>query len=546
MDRSPVVSKTSHFIFSKSFKRCVIVFFLFVCAVGCGSGGSSNSVSDNGDAGEEARLEWQQGVYPNSELFMSQCETPRNGIDPLSGRFYQDSLGSLLHESFYLRSFVNEFYLWYDEVEDRNPRDFATPQEYFDVLKTFEETPSGQEKDEFHWSMDTADYIKQFEQNIFAGFGVNFVSQRDGQGLLRVLVAFVQEGSVGDLAGLKRGMRVIEANGVNFENELSDSDIDKVNEVLFRPSVGQQYSFKMQTSNGEQDFDLIAEDVAMEPVQKVAVIESELNRKVGYIQFNDHVSSAEQPLIQAFADFNENNVEELILDLRYNSGGELDLAARLAYMVAGAAQSREKIFNQQQFNDKWGINDPFTGLASNTPFFSFSSNLRPLPSVNLNRVFVITTDDTCSASETIINGLRGIDVDVIQIGGKTCGKPYGFYPEPNCGTTYFTVQFRGVNHKGFGDYEVGFAPANANEAFAIEIPGCFVEDDLTREWGDKEEAMLAEALRWIDSQTCSEQSELSAQKTLEKRFYKTSFVENDQQTKRLIPSKRIPGVIKTF
>ena len=69
----------------------------------------------------------------------------------------------------------------------------------------------------------------------------------------------------------------------------------------------------------------------------------------------------------------------------------------------------------------------------------------PLPTLDLDRVFVLTGPGTCSASEAIINGLRGIDVEVILIGETTCGKPHGFYPADNCGTTYFTVQFEIVN-----------------------------------------------------------------------------------------------------
>jgi hypothetical protein len=81
-----------------------------------------------------------------------------------------------------------------------------------------------------------------------------------------------------------------------------------------------------------------------------------------------------------------------------------------------------------------------------------------LPTLNLPRVFVLTGPDTCSASESVINSLQGVDVEVIQIGTTTCGKPYGFYPEDNCGTTYFTIEFQGVNAKGFGDYTDGFSP----------------------------------------------------------------------------------------
>ena len=90
-----------------------------------------------------------------------------------------------------------------------------------------------------------------------------------------------------------------------------------------------------------------------------------------------------------------------------------------------------------------------------------------------------------------MNSLRGVDVEVIQIGSTTRGKPYGFYPTDNCGTTYFTIQFRASNAKGFGDYSDGFSPANTAgvqgvlELLALELDeamalcGCRSLDELT-------------------------------------------------------------------
>ena len=75
-------------------------------------------------------------------------------------------------------------------------------------------------------------------------------------------------------------------------------------------------------------------------------------------------------------------------------------------------------------------------------------------------MYIITGPGTCSASESIINSLRGVNVNVYLIGSTTCGKPYGFYPTDNCGTTYFSIQFRGENAANFGDYTDGFSPAN--------------------------------------------------------------------------------------
>ena len=68
------------------------------------------------------------------------------------------------------------------------------------------------------------------------------------------------------------------------------------------------------------------------------------------------------------------------------------------------------------------------------------------------------------STENTQKGLSAIDVEVIQIGETTCGKPYGFVSEDNCGLTYFTVQFKGENNKGFGDYADGLVPKQLPEA----------------------------------------------------------------------------------
>ncbi|MGI9225713.1 MAG: S41 family peptidase, partial [Woeseiaceae bacterium] len=129
-----------------------------------------------------------------------------------------------------------------------------------------------------------------------------------------------------------------------------------------------------------------------------------------------------------------------------------------------------------------------------------------LPVLNLTnrRVFVLTGPGTCSASESIINGLRGVDVPVIQVGSTTCGKPYGFYETPNCGMSYFTIQFRGVNAKNFGDYTDGFSPENTDPGGLVGtiIPGCSVADDFDSQLGDPAEARFAAALNYRDTDTC--------------------------------------------
>jgi hypothetical protein len=138
------------------------------------------------------------------------------------------------------------------------------------------------------------------------------------------------------------------------------------------------------------------------------------------------------------------------------------------------------------------------------PFFNaglgYSVNLGdPLPALNLPRVYVLVGFGTASASESIINGLRGVNVQVYAVGNDTRGKPYGFYPWPNCGTTYFAIQFKAVNAKGFGDYADGFIVGGTGDA---GLPGCVVPDDFSHALGDPAEARLSTALYLRANGTC--------------------------------------------
>jgi hypothetical protein len=224
----------------------------------------------------------------------------------------------------------------------------------------------------------------------------------------------------------------------------------------------------------------------------VRVIETTTG-KVGYLLFNDHLAPSEAQLIAAMAQLKADGVSDLVLDLRYNGGGLLEVASELAYMIAGPSATTGATFERLLFNRKnpFGLSDEQkkTPFHANSRGFSVPAG-QPLPQLGLSRVTVLTGPGTCSASESIINGLRGVDVTVTVVGETTCGKPYGFVPQDNCGTTYFAVQFSGVNHKGFGDYADGLAPT------------CAVPDDFSRALGDPAEHRLAAALAYRATGSC--------------------------------------------
>jgi hypothetical protein len=239
-----------------------------------------------------------------------------------------------------------------------------------------------------------------------------------------------------------------------------------------------------------RDTALLADHTSTVPVVKV--VTSPGGRRAGYIQFNDHDVGAQDDLIAAFRQIQAANVQDLVLDLRFNSGGFLYIAQTAASLVAGPS-AEGKVFERLQYNDKRAQETAESTLL-------FSSLLQtsegqnpvgtPLPQLNLPRLFVLTSGLTCSASESIINGLRGIDVEVIRVGATTCGKPYGFRQKNNCGLAYFPIEFKGTNAKGFGDYTTGIGPT------------CDVRDDGTVVAGGSADPLLNGALTYMDTGAC--------------------------------------------
>ncbi|CAB9493763.1 S41 family peptidase [Alteromonas macleodii] len=479
---------------------------------GCGGGGGSSSntpVATTPTTPVTSEPEWEAGVYEPQSDFIAKCETPRTGIDPFTGSAYPDTQGTAMDEKLWLRSWTNDTYLWYDEVDDNDPENFSVLA-YFNQLKTNELTPSGTPKDNFHFSQDTAEYNELSQSGISSGFGFDWES---GSNTVprELTVRFTEPGSPAAAANVPRGAKVVSINGVDFVNDNTQQGVNALNDGLFPDEAGTTTSFEFELIDGTtMSVDITSADVSVTPVQNVKVFDTE-NGKTGYFQFNTFIVTAQEGLIDAFDTFVEQNVTELVMDLRYNGGGRLALASQLSYMVAGPNQTNNATFETLRFNDKNPTTDPITGETIRpTPFYSNVIDYNAgrltdtlLPSLSLTRVYVISTDATCSASEAVMNALRGIDVEVVQIGSTTCGKPYGFYPTDNCGETYFTIQFQGVNNKGFGDYADGFMPTNTPN-FDFELPGCEVEDDFTASLGDPNEGMLSAALEFAATGACPE------------------------------------------
>jgi len=198
----------------------------------------------------------------------------------------------------------------------------------------------------------------------------------------------------------------------------------------------------------------------------------------GHLVFESFITPSVEELATAFAFFKATNIKDLILDLRYNTGGFLSIAQTLASYIAGNS-SQGTVFAKLQYNNKHQ-NENYT-----FPFITTPSSL------DLARVVVITTRSTASASEAVINGLRPL-VNVVCIGDTTNGKPTGMNGWPVAHKYYmWPVTFRMVNSENQGEYYEGFFPAKA------------LLDDITHDFIDREELCLKEAIYYLENGSVS-------------------------------------------
>jgi C-terminal processing protease CtpA/Prc len=251
--------------------------------------------------------------------------------------------------------------------------------------------------------------------------------------------------------------------------------------VLSPPTTGVLMTLQVRDGVGataSREVQLRSAVYDLSPVTSTQVLTSPRGAKVGYLNFTEFVDAALTPLDTAFRSFRNQGVTQLVLDLRYNGGGSVDVARRLASGIAGT-WAQGQTFTLLSFNDK--------RQAENIRF-RFDSALGP-QALNLSKVYVLTGPRSCSASEMVVNGLKPF-VDVVQIGGTTCGKPFGFQPVDHCGLTYSAVNFEAFNAVDGGRYYSGITPR------------CAVADDVDRPLGHPAEAMTAAALGHIDGGTC--------------------------------------------
>ncbi len=355
-------------------------------------------------------------------------------------------------------------YLWYKNLPNSttfNPLKYANADEVIAGVRTYSEKGlDGNNRDRWSFVMNKSDWNAIASGNS-KNHGLYF--RFTGDGSLYVRQVFSK--SAAGLEGIQRGWKVININGITPVN--NDSFISQFSTALGLNSV--QFLFEKPDGTQKQ-VTLQAIDYQTNTLQEPKVFESG-DKKIGYFCLTDFLGdNTSSNLNQVFTDFKAKSVNNLIVDLRYNGGGYVSLAQELANLIAPSSTAGKVMFTYE-------YNYKFANYSQTTKF-------APSNKLEINKIVFITTKNSASASELLINSLKP-HMDVKIVGSASHGKPVGFPVIPVMTYVVAPVAFKTVNSLGAGDYYDGFKP---------DFPEA---DDLTKNFGDPTEKCLKTALDYI-------------------------------------------------
>ena len=321
---------------------------------------------------------------------------------------------------------MNAAYLYKQEISDLDNNRFNDSEEYASYLNSYNSPENLFESliyerdniDKFSLIVDNYIELEQYLSGVSLSNGLNFglVYLPNSTNEIFGYVRYVNNGSEADLANINRGdiFRSIDDIPLSIDNysDLLSQEVYTVNFANY---------FNNNTEDVSDDT-IVLNDINIE-LQKVPLIKNPVHHystlnysggKIGYLMYNQFVSNYDDYLKTIFSEFKSNSVDELILDLRYNPGGSINSAIVLASLITG--QFENEIFNTEQWN-----NDIQNYWLNNNPEYLINRFMSFQSSLNLSRVFILTTRSSASASELIINCLKPY-INVIQIGTTTYGK----------------------------------------------------------------------------------------------------------------------------
>tara|TARA_B000000475_G_scaffold161632_1_gene130197 strand:- start:10878 stop:12311 length:1434 start_codon:yes stop_codon:yes gene_type:complete len=321
---------------------------------------------------------------------------------------------------------MNAAYLYKQEIFDLSNNRFDSSDEYANYLNNFESPEilfesliyERENIDKFSVIVDNYIELEQFfnGSSVSNGmeYGLSYIPNSSNE--IFGFVRYVHPGSNADINNIKRGdvFRGVNNTLLNINNYsgLLSQDVYIVNFANYN-------SFNTENIN-DDTIDLINVNIELSkqplnknPVYHYNIINSS-DKKIGYLMYNQFVSNYDSYIETIFSEFKSKSVDELILDLRYNPGGSVNSAIFLSSLITG--QFQNEIFSTEEWNP-----DIQNYWLNNDPEYLINRFISSENSLNMSKLYILTTRSSASASELVINCLKPY-INIIQIGTTTYGK----------------------------------------------------------------------------------------------------------------------------
>lgn len=377
--------------------------------------------------------------------------------------------------------YAKDIYLWNKNLPSSfNAASYSDPNAVMEAIRKYSVEPGFTDPvDRWSFGIKKSEW-DDLSSGISGDFGLNifFRSEND------LRVSYVEPASPAGAAGIKRSWRIIAVNN-NTSIATDDATIERISNAIYSSSSA-TIGFT-RPDNSDTTITLTAASYQEQPIylDTVYTVGSE---KVGYLVYNSFlgdINTIKSSFNTLFSNFSGQGISDLVVDLRYNGGGYVELQNDLAnYLVPTAGNNG--VMLKEEFNDNYSDK------------FDTTINYNKKGGLNLDRIFFITTKNTASASELLINSLKPY-MDVKQVGRASHGKAVGYFEIPVGDWYVFPVSFRTVNKNGEGNYFNGLQP------------DATVNDGLDKDWGDINEDCLASALHYISNGSFSRLSGRSQQ-----------------------------------
>jgi C-terminal processing protease CtpA/Prc len=427
------------------------------------------------------------GIALITLLLASSCReedpTPVSPSEPNEHEYVND----------WIRENMDFWYYWNNEIPS-NPDKTKEPDVFFESLLSSE--------DRFSWIQDNFVELLNSLQGINKESGYEFVLYRESEGSSNVIaqIVYIKYNSPAEDAGLKRGDIVTH---INNQQITTSNYQDLLGAISESHSITYKSLDLISESFGDPTtISLEAVEYAEDPNYLNNIIEINDN-KIGYFVYNFFAngpsSSSKQyndKMDEIFNAFKSSGITDLIIDLRFNSGGSESATVNLASLI-GATVNDTKIFAKRQYNDgvtQAILQDPDLGEDFlKTLFTAKSQNVGS--QLGGNRVYILTGSRTASASELLINGLTPY-MDVFLIGDVTVGKNVGsisLYEENDPNNTWGLqpIVVKTLNSVDQSEYSNGFTPNILDEDNSV----------ILYPLGDPAERLLSRAIEEITGVT---------------------------------------------